>query len=66
MSKDLTTSKLDRQNILNNEIALEEIRQNYNIPGILFEGQYRYTKEMLISFINGTLSYPTVRLWVLK
>lgn len=52
MSKDLTTSQLDRQNILNNEAALEEIRNNYNIPGIFFEGQYRYTKEMLISFFE--------------
>ena len=27
MPKDLTTSRLDRQNILNNEIAVEEIQE---------------------------------------
>ena len=52
MSKDLTTSQLDRQNILNNEAALDEFYNSFQIPGILFEGQYRYTKEMVADFFE--------------
>ena len=35
MSKNLTTSKLDRQNILNNEKALDEIQAKYGKNSIL-------------------------------
>jgi hypothetical protein len=52
MAKDLTNSQIDRQNILNNEHALKEFYKNFNIPGILFEGQYRYTKEMVADFFE--------------
>ena len=31
MSKDLTSSRLDRQNILNNELAIEEIQKNLRL-----------------------------------
>lgn len=34
MSKKLTTSKLDRQNILNNEKALDEIQKQTGIQGV--------------------------------
>lgn len=34
MAKDLTTSKLDRQNILNNDMALREIQKAVNIKCI--------------------------------
>ena len=37
MAKDLTTSQIDRQNILNNQFAIDEIRGTSNIKGILFE-----------------------------
>lgn len=37
MKKDLTNSQLDRQNILNNNMALEEIRNTSNIQGVWFE-----------------------------
>ena len=36
MKKDLTNSQLDRQNILNNNMALEEIRNTSNIQGVWF------------------------------
>ncbi|WP_299448143.1 hypothetical protein [uncultured Phascolarctobacterium sp.] len=52
MNKDLTTSQIDRQNILNNEIALKEFYNSFNVPGIIFEGQYRYTKEMVANFFE--------------
>lgn len=52
MRKNLTTSQVDRQNILNNEIALEEFYNSFRVPGIMFEGQYRYTKEMVADFFE--------------
>lgn len=52
MRKNLTTSQVDRQNILNNEIALEEFYNSFRVPGIMFEGQYRYTKEMVAEFFE--------------
>lgn len=52
MSKDLTNSQIDRQNILNNEIALKEFYNSFNLPGILFDGEYRYTKEMVANFFE--------------
>ncbi len=52
MNKDLTTSQIDRQNILNNEPALKEFYNSFDVPGIIFEGQYRYTKEMVANFFE--------------
>lgn len=48
--KDLTNSRVDRQNILNNTYALYEIEKATHIKGILFEGSYRFTKEQLAGF----------------
>ncbi len=52
MRKDLTSSRIDRQNILNNEPAIQEIRDSLNIQGILFEGKARLTKNMVASFFD--------------
>ena len=52
MAKDLTTSHLDRQNILNNEIAIAEIQQRAEFNGVLFKGKIVYTKEMLAQFFE--------------
>ena len=38
MAKDLTNSRLDRQNILNNEIAVEEIQLKSGVEGITWNG----------------------------
>ncbi len=43
MAKDLTTSAIDRQNILNNRYAIESIQKETGVSGVLFEGQYRFT-----------------------
>jgi hypothetical protein len=48
--KDLTNSTIDRQNILNNRFALEQIQEYVGIPGILFEGEYRFTTQMVSEF----------------
>lgn len=50
MKKDLTISNIERQNILNNSIALDEIAKQLNVTGMLFEGQYRFTKSMVAEF----------------
>ena len=50
MAKDLTSSRIDRQNILNNELALQEIQDSSNIRGIVFEGKICLTKNMVASF----------------
>ena len=52
MNKDLTTSKLDRQNILNNEIAVEEIQEKSGVEGVLFEDKIYLTKEMVSTFFE--------------
>lgn len=52
MSKDLTNSGLDRQNILNNPYALSEIQKAVTIKGILFEGVYRFTKDQIAGFFE--------------
>ncbi len=52
MAKDLTTSQIDRQNILNNQFALEEIRSTSNIKGIMFEEKMYFTKNMVAAFFE--------------
>lgn len=52
MSKDLTCSRIDRQNILNNELALKEIQESSNIKGIVFEDKICLTKNMVASFFG--------------
>lgn len=51
---DLTTSQLDRQNILNNSIALKEIERelsNYT-GGTIWKNQTWFTKEYLANFFK--------------
>ncbi|MBD5544752.1 MAG: DNA (cytosine-5-)-methyltransferase [Lachnospiraceae bacterium] len=52
VSKDLTNSKVDRQNILNNEMALKEIQRSSNIKGIPFENKLYFTKNMTADFFD--------------
>ena len=48
--KDLTISNIERQNVLNNCFAVSKIREHLNIEGMLFEGEYRFTKKMVADF----------------
>ena len=52
MAKDLTTSRLDRQNILNNEIAIDEIQRKSGVEGIPWEGKTFLTREMSAGFFG--------------
>jgi len=50
MAKDLTSSQVARQNILNNKYALEEIQKAVGIKGVLFKNEYKFVKKQLASF----------------
>lgn len=52
MPKSLTTSKIDRQNILNNSYAVEEIEKAIDIKSIDWDGQKYLTKNMVANFYN--------------
>jgi hypothetical protein len=52
IKKNLTTSLVDRQNILNNRYAIEAIQEETGITGILFEGQYRLTIRQVAEFFE--------------
>ena len=43
--KDLTVSKIERQNILNNHFAITVIQEKMGIEALLFENQYWLTKK---------------------
>ena len=53
--KDLTVSQVDRQNILNNPYALQEIENATRITGIPFEGKTVVLKEQVAAFFEVTL-----------
>ena len=55
MSKDLTSSLVHRQNILNNPYALQEIEKATRISGIPFEGKTVVLKEQVANFFEVTL-----------
>ncbi|MDO9319523.1 MAG: DNA-binding protein [Gammaproteobacteria bacterium] len=52
MTKDLTNSPLDRQNILNNPYAVQEIERAAGIQGIPFEGKTVVLKEQIAAFFE--------------
>ena len=52
MTKDLTNSLIDRQNILNNPYALREIEKAANIQGIPFEGKTVLLREQVATFFE--------------
>jgi len=54
MSKDLTNSNIERQNILNNPYALAEIEKATHIQGIPFEGKTVVLKEQVAEFFEVT------------
>ena len=54
-TKDLTTSAVDRQNILNNPYALVEIERATGVQGIPFEGKTVVLKEQVAAFFEVTL-----------
>ena len=54
--KDLTVSDIERQNVLNNRFAIDEIQKRLAITGMLFDGEYRYTKKMVAEYYDVDIS----------
>jgi hypothetical protein len=52
MAKDLTSSGVARQNILNNNYALQETQKAVGIRGVLFEGEYKFIKKQIATFFE--------------
>ncbi len=52
MSKDLTNSSLDRKNILNNNLAIQELYDQVGFYGIKFDGKYRFTKHQISQYFE--------------
>jgi hypothetical protein len=50
--KDLTNSTVARQNILNNNYAIEEIQNAIGIEGVVFDSQFRFLKSQVASFFE--------------
>lgn len=50
MAKDLTTSAIERQNILNNNMAIPRIQEALNVEAFHFDGKYYLTKQMVADF----------------
>lgn len=50
MAKDLTTSAIERQNILNNPVALPRIQEALGVKALEFEGKYVLTKQMVADY----------------
>lgn len=53
---DLTVSSIERQNVLNNRYAVDALQKNLGFTGMLFEGEYRFTKKMVADFYEVDLS----------
>jgi len=50
--QNLTESGIERQNILNNRFAIEKIQEYLGLPGLFFQGEYRFTKQMGADFFE--------------
>ena len=48
--EDLTVSSIDRQNILNNNVVLDNLRTYVGAPGMFFLEEYKYTKQQISEF----------------
>lgn len=52
MAADLTTSSLDRKNILNNNVAVQELYEQIGFYGFKFQGKYRFTKQQIAQYFE--------------
>ncbi len=53
MNKDLTSSDIHRQNILNNPYAVQEIEKAFQVRGIPFEGKTVLLREQVEDFLRS-------------
>lgn len=52
MNKDLISSEIARENVLNNKYAVSEMQKAVGLKGVLFNGEYRLTKKQVASFFE--------------
>ncbi|MCD6116956.1 DNA-binding protein [bacterium] len=52
MKKSLTTSAIDRQNILNNRYAIETIQKEVGIKAVVYKNEYIFSKEQVARFFE--------------
>ena len=52
MAKDLTSSPLDRQNILNNRYALEKIEEHLGLGGVYCDNELLFSKQQLVEIFG--------------
>lgn len=50
MTRDLTTSAIERQNVLNNSMAISRIQEALDVEAYLFGGKYYLTKQMVADY----------------
>ena len=48
--KNLTVSQIERGNILNNNFAIKEMYESLGFVGVMFEGKFRFTRNMVINY----------------
>ena len=54
MTKNLTDSSFERQNILNNRYALQQAEQHLGLGGVTFEGETVFTKAQVVALYDVT------------
>lgn len=52
MAKDLTSSRIDRQNILNNDLAMSEIQTKTGVEGAVWNDKIYLTRDEVASFFE--------------
>ena len=62
MTRDLTQSAIDRQNILNNTQAIELIQSKLGFNGMLYNQEYKFTTKMVADFYE--IDVRTVKRYV--
>ena len=62
MAKDLTTSAIERQNVLNNNVALPRIQETLDVKLLEFEGCYVLTKQMVADYYG--VDYRTISRYI--
>lgn len=52
MTSELIESKINRQNILNNDYAISEVQDFFEFEQVIFEGKLRFLKEEIAAFFE--------------
>lgn len=50
--KNLTVSQTERGNILNNNFTIKEVYDCLDFTGVMFEGRFRFTKNMITNYFG--------------